>query len=265
MESEKKTTGWWNEKTKQEKGHFIYVCIICLLGTLALVFVLFGKQIFGSDLVGNSQGTASSVGAWFLASWPLFIHTALALLLSIMGIRLLALIKKGIGTKNKKAATIYSLISSFLKWVIIIAVIFRILAIWGVDTAALIAGLGIVALVVGLGCQSLIADVVAGVFLVTDEAYQVGDIVYIDGFRGVVKEIGLRSTKIEDDGGNLKVIANSEIKDAVNLTDDLSIASYSINVDYRDDLKRTEAIIARRLPEIKKEIPQAVKVRITKV
>jgi small conductance mechanosensitive channel len=258
MENKEVSTSWWGKKSPAEKRHFIYVCSVVVIGVLCLVFVLFGKQIFGFDLVGNSEGTAKSLATWFAESSPLFLHSILTLLIGAMFIRLLDLIKKGIGTKNKKAATIYSIVRSFLKWFIILGMIFRILQIWGVDVASIVAGLGIVALIVGLGCKTLVADVVAGIFLVSDEAYQVGDIVYIDGFRGVVQEIGLRSTKILDDGGDLKLISNSNISEAVNLSEDYSIASYSMNVDYRDDLKRTEAIIAKGLPEIKKETPAII-------
>ena len=68
--------------------------------------------------------------------------------------------------------------------------VIAVLAIWGVDTTALITGAGVLTLVVGLGMQSLIADVVAGLFIVFENEFNVGDIITVDGFRGEVIAIG---------------------------------------------------------------------------
>ena len=114
------------------------------------------------------------------------------------------------------------------------------------------------ALVVGIGCQSLVADVVAGIFLVSDEAYQVGDTVVIGDFRGVITEIGLKSTKIKDAGGNVKIVDNSSIGSLVNLSDDLSIAVSEPHIRFDEDVARVEAVIAKNMDRIKKDIPSIV-------
>lgn len=251
MNTEK--TSWWAKKSKSQKALFITGSAILILGLVALVFVLFGKPIFGQDLLGDPAGTYVTVGHWFASSLPLFIHSLLTVIIGLMGLSILKIIQKLIGTKNKKLATVFSLIHSLLKWVILLAMIFRLLVIWGVDVAAIVAGLGILGLILGLALNSLIADIVAGLFIVIEGSYQVGDVVLIDDFRGTVKEIGLRSTKIEDAAGNLKLIKNSSISEATNLTSDLSVASFLCNIDYREDLRRAEKILAEGLPEIKKE------------
>ena len=117
----------------------------------------------------------------------------------------------------------------------------------GVDTTAILAGIGILGLIVGLGAQPLIADIIAGLFIVFENVFEVGDIIVVDGFRGTVDDIGIRTTKIEDVGGNIKVINNADIKTLVNMTQALSVANCEMSIEYGESLERVEAILAEAL------------------
>ena len=222
------------------------------LGVGIVILLLFSKNFFGIDLLnkGEEDSYIQTIGQWFMDSRASWAHTALTIVLTLLAIFLLKVIRRGIGMKNKKIATFISLSFSLLKWVIIIAAVIRILMVWGVDVLTILAGLGIVALIIGLGCQSLISDIVAGIFLVVDNAFEVGDIVVIDGFRGHVKEIGLKSTKFEDEGGNIKLIQNSDIATVVNLTNSYSLAINEIGIGYNESIKKVEALIAENMDEI---------------
>ncbi len=147
------------------------------------------------------------------------------------------------------------MIKSLVRYVAIIIAIAVILTAWGVNVASIVASLGVLTLIIGLGCQSLINDVVAGLFIVIDDFYDVGDIVIIDGFRGVVVDIGLKSTKLEDDGSNIKAINNSTITTVTNLTRAPSLITIAIGASYNEDVEHVEAIIAKELPKIKEKIP----------
>lgn len=133
-----------------------------------------------------------------------------------------------------------------------------VLGAFGVDTTTLIASAGILALVVGLGAHSLISDVIAGLFIVVEGEYQVGDIVIIDDWRGTVKEIGIRTTKIEDAGGNIKIINNSEIKAIINQTKALSVAKATMSIEYGESIPRVEIILRDNLDAIRAAIPEIV-------
>ena len=102
--------------------------------------------------------------------------------------------------------------------IIAIVAIAVILTLWGVNVVSVVAGLGILTLIVGLGCQTLIQDVISGVFIVFDDYFSVGDTVIVDGFRGKVASIGLKSTKIIDASGNIKSIPNSSISTVTNVS-----------------------------------------------
>ena len=155
----------------------------------------------------------------------------------------------------KKGKAIVDILCSLVKYAAIIALLFFVLKTLGVDTSAILAGIGILGLVVGLGAQPLVADIIAGLFIVFEGIFDVGDIIVADGFRGTVKEIGIRTTRIEDTGGNIKIINNADLKSLVNMTNQLSLAVCDIGIEYGESLERVEAILKENLPKIKEAIP----------
>ena len=98
--------------------------------------------------------------------------------------------------------------------------------------------------------QSLIGDVVAGLFIVFENEFNVGDIITVGDFRGTVVSIGIRTTKLEA-VGNIKIINNSDIRGVLNQTVNPSTAKSLIDIEYGDSLERVEEIIKTKLPEIK--------------
>ena len=100
-----------------------------------------------------------------------------------------------------------------------------------------------------------IADILAGIFIVLEGEYVVGDIVVIDGWRGKIISIGIRTTQLQDIGGNVKIINNSDIRSVINKTKFQSVALCSINVASSEQLENVEKIIKDALPEIRKNIP----------
>jgi small conductance mechanosensitive channel len=254
MEKQEKTP-----KTKEEKTAFVKKIVIWVLCIAVVVLALFSKQLFGSALYGEDANGFIALGDWFKLNALNFLKTALLILVDWMIVSLLRVIAKSLAKRSQKVRTVASLAFSLLKWLLIFIGLFVDLGFWGVDTASLLASIGVIALIIGLGCESLIGDVVAGLFLVFDDTFQVGDIVVIDGYRGTVVEIGLKSTKLADAGGNIKIINNSAIGEVTNLSDDLSVAICDdLDISYNEDLRRVEAIIAKELPNVKKEIPAIV-------
>ena len=169
----------------------------------------------------------------------------------------IALIAK-ISIHSKKGTTIAKLLVNFVKWVIAIASIFIILSVWGANTTFMLASAGVVTLVIGLGSQALVADILAGVFIVFEGDFQVGDIIIIDGWRGEVQSIGIRTTRLVDAGGNVKIITNSDIKTIINQSKELSIAKCYVGVSYNDRIEHIEKIIADNIDKLKDKIPDIV-------
>ena len=150
------------------------------------------------------------------------------------------------------------LIGNAIKYIAIIACVLAILSAFGVDTSTLVTASGILALIVGLGCQALVSDIVAGIFMIFEGDIKVGDVVVINGWRGTVRQVGLRRTKIEDAVGNINIVNNSSISNIINNTKELSYAVCEVGIEYNESIERVEAILAENLGEFKKRIPTIV-------
>lgn len=155
----------------------------------------------------------------------------------------------------KKGKAIVEITCSLVKYVAVIVLLFFVLKAFGIDTSAILAGIGILGLVVGLGAQPLIADILAGLFIVFEGIFDVGDIIVYNGFRGTVKEIGIRTTQILDTGGNIKIVNNSNLKEVINMTNQLSLAICDIGIEYGESLERVEAILKANFDKVKEAIP----------
>jgi small conductance mechanosensitive channel len=129
----------------------------------------------------------------------------------------------------------------------------------GFNTGTLVASAGVLSLVVGLGAKELISDIIAGLFIIIEGEFRVGDIVTIGEFRGTVMEIGVRTTKLVDAVGNIKIINNSQITDVINMTRNYSTANCDVGIGYDEDLEKVEKILNDEFPEIKKRLKKIKK------
>ena len=154
-----------------------------------------------------------------------------------------------LGTQGE---TIAHLLLSIVRYGGVVAVIFYCLYLFGVDSPSLLASAGIMSLVIGFGAQSLIKDVIAGIFIIFESEFRVGDIVTINNFRGTVTDIGLRTTKISG-GGNVKIFNNSEISGVLNMTKETSVASATIGLEYGQDINMIEEVFKKELPLLRED------------
>lgn len=126
------------------------------------------------------------------------------------------------------------------------------------DGSQLWASAGILSLVIGLGAKNLISDILAGLFIIFKGDFQVGDIVTIDGWRGTVQEIGLRTTKILSAGNDVKIFSNSSISGVINMTKDVSTCVCDVGIEYSESLERVESVLDKELPMIRGKLPSIV-------
>ena len=186
---------------------------------------------------------------------PVLIDCLIYIVIIYSVCKLLRLIFRSKMKESDRTKTIFTLLDGFTKYGCAIAVILLILKACGVDTAALIASVGVLTLIVGLGAQSLIADIIAGIFIIFENEYNVGEIISVDGFRGTVTEIGIRSTKVLDAAGNIKIINNSNIGDIVNLSRELSLAIVDLDFPYDVPVEIIENLLKENFEKMKEEIP----------
>ncbi len=186
---------------------------------------------------------------------PTLIQSLLYIILIYAACKLIRLLFNAHMRKNPRSKTVFALLDGFVKYAGAIAIIILILKACGVNTAALVASIGVLTLVVGLGAQPLIADIIAGIFIIFEDEYHVGEIVTINDFRGTVLEIGIRSTKLLDAAGNIKIINNSSIGDVINLSRELSLAVVDCDFPYDVPVEFVENILKNNFDAIAKKIP----------
>ncbi len=157
---------------------------------------------------------------------------------------------------SQRAQTIEKLVHSGVKYIAAIVVVIGLLVVWlGEEyVAGVVGGVGVLALIVGLGAQKLIGDIIAGVFMVFEGHMEVGDWVDIEGWRGQVEEIGIRTTILVDGCGNIKVLTNSSINEYINLSRNDSIAECTFYVSYDVDVDKLETAIVTTLPHLPEQI-----------
>lgn len=178
---------------------------------------------------------------------------SITILLTLVTITIV-IVRKVFG-KTQRGITVSSLVCNLINWLTALIIIIIILSQFGVDTTAIITGAGVVTLVVGLGMQSLIADIVAGLFIVFENSFNVGDIITVDGFRGEVISIGIRTTKLKA-VGNIKILNNNSIQGVLNQSIEPSLVKTLIDVEYGARLPEIEQIIREHVGEL--VIPGAV-------
>lgn len=203
-------------------------------------------------LWGPAAGALSDVNNQFDWSIP-FRLVALIAGLSLAG-AVCTMVLQRLAPESGHSKTMVTLASSAIRYVLVIAGLLWGLAILGVDVNALLAGAGVVALIIGFGAESLIADVITGVFMLFEHQYEVGDIIVVDNFRGTVTQIGIRTTSITDTGGNVKIINNSDIRNLINRSASNSVAVCDLGVLYDGQAVRAaEAVLAEAIEKLYEE------------
>ena len=223
-----------------------------VIAVLLTVFLLNPKWLPFSGETKNAIMELEKTHFLIQRSGHITLAHILALLLALCVVwlcyLLLKLILNLIGRRDDHTRTVTGLIAGVLKYLAVLMALVWGLSILGVNTTAVLAGVGIIGLILGFGAQSLIEDIITGIFIIFEGQYSIGDIIILDDFRGTVREIGVRTTVIEDAGGNLKIVNNSDIRNLQNRSRHQSRALCVVSVAYRTDLKKLEKLLDERLP-----------------
>ena len=249
----------------ENKKRKIINIIELILGALILAVLVFSLII---QLVSPTEEFAIWVknNVWDIektlsgleAQLPVIIQCIIYIFLILSVSKILRMIFKVQIKKSDRAKTVVTLFDGLVKYGCAIAVIIFVLKACGVDTAALIASVGVLTLIVGLGAQTLIADIIAGMFIIFENEFNTGETISIDGFRGKVMEIGIRSTKLLDAAGNIKIINHSNIVNVVNLSRELSLAVVDCDFPYDVPIEYIENLFDKNFEGIKDRIPAIV-------
>ena len=146
---------------------------------------------------------------------------------------------------KKRSDTLISVIVTTGQIVILFMFVLMALTEVGIDITTILASAGVVGLAIGFGAQSLVKDIISGLFIIMENQYRKGDVIKIAGVDGVVEEINLRRTVLRDMDGVYHVVPNGEIRVSSNLTKQLSRVNLNVSVDYETDLDKAMEVINR--------------------
>ena len=120
--------------------------------------------------------------------------------------------------QKERARTLSKVFSSTLKIMIWVTAILMLLPEFGINPTPLLAGAGLIGLAIGMGSKSLVQDYLAGLFILLEDQYRVGEEVDISGKKGQVVDLNLRRTIIKDSGGIIQYIRNGQVKTSSNFS-----------------------------------------------
>lgn len=149
-----------------------------------------------------------------------------------------------------RIVTLKAMFMSIVKYILFFAVIIAIMANFGIDVSSLLAGLGIAGAILGLAFQDFVKDIIAGFSIITENQYEVGDLIEVGGFKGRVTSVGLKTTRIRDYRGKVKIIANRNITEIINWSRHDTLAEVKVNVGYENDPDKVLDV----LEKVKKEL-----------
>ena len=233
----------------------IIVLTLLMLNPEKLPFLSDSQKAAVQQFVDVNFSQLPATVASFNLNFGMVLSTLLMAGLLYLVYQVVRLVEEVIPSKSGRQETLRRMFMNALRYAMVIVGIIWGLMIFGVDTGAIFASVGIVTLVVSLSAESLFADMFTGIFILVEDQYHVGDIISIDGFRGRVVSLGIRTTRIEDDGGNVKIINNADIRNVMNLSNKVSFSICDISMSYGESIERAEAVIAEAMPKIQAKYP----------
>jgi small conductance mechanosensitive channel len=154
---------------------------------------------------------------------------------------------------DRRTRTIFRVVRSTGVVIIVGTAIMMILTELGVAITPVLASVGFVGLAFGLGAQTLVKDMIAGLFILLEDHYTVGDVAEIGGITGTVEHMTLRATELRDLYGTVHIIPNGEIRIVANKSRDWSRAIVDVNVTYEADVDTAVQILQEIGEEMAKD------------
>ena len=170
------------------------------------------------------------------------------------------ILKKNTNLKRdhqQKANTIRIVLLNIIKYTIAILVLLAILSAFGINVKSIVAGLGITTAIIGLAFQDLAKDLIAGISIITENQYEVGDTIEVDNFMGEVIFIGLKTTRIKNYKGAVKIISNRNMDNIINYSINSSLAVVDISIDYNYNSDKIELILNEFANNLENKIPKS--------
>ena len=169
--------------------------------------------------------------------------------------------------QRARIRTLLPILRNVLFGTIAVVAVLMILSSLGVEIGPLIAGAGVVGVAIGFGAQTVVKDIISGVFYLLDDAFRVGEYIESGSYKGTVESFSLRSVKLRHHRGALFTIPFSELGTVRNLSRDWVIEKISMTVTYDSDIDKARKIVKKiglelaQDPEFKASVIEPLKMQ----
>jgi moderate conductance mechanosensitive channel len=224
-------------KPQRHKRHALYSerlkSFIYTLAHLAvwLVFIELGLRVWGLSLIGFAEGEGHEIAVKLFGLAGTLLFAWLIWILSDTAIHH-ALTRSRKGLANARAQTMMPLIRNVLFVTIFIIAAIVALANMGMNVTPLLAGAGVIGLAIGFGAQSLVADLITGLFIIIEDSLAIDDYVDVGGHLGTVEGLTIRTVRLRDIDGIVHTIPFSEIKSIKNYSREFGYAIFRVAIPY---------------------------------
>ena len=251
--SPKRLIDRWQDLIPEEKSTLFTQVFLGLIIVLLMVIYSKANSVFGSTVLNFI----------LFGNWKRGFN-----LLSLFGIGLIILgfiifvffkdilLRFLCAMLDSRGDTVCTLIFGLVQYGAVIGCIYLILGYLGFNPTVQLTSVGIISLAISLGSKDLVSDILAGIFIIFEDDFHVGDFIEVNGVKGIVQEIGVRSTKILCLGDNIKIIDNQSIKNVVNMSKMNTWYTMEIRVPMDTPILEIEAMMETELPEIAARIPE---------
>lgn len=151
------------------------------------------------------------------------------------------------GAGGSRIETLFLLLRKTIMVVLFAIVFLLFLSSMGINIGPLLAGAGVVGLAIGFGAQTLVKDIIAGVFFLLDDAFRVGDYIKTGGHKGTVEHISLRSLRLRDPRGPVHTIPFGDMGTVTNMSRDYIVTKLDFRVSYDTDVEKVRKIIKKKV------------------
>ncbi|OPA87434.1 mechanosensitive ion channel protein [Pseudomonas fluorescens] len=228
-------------KPQRHKRHALYSeRLKSFIYTLAhlvvwLVFIELGLRVWGLSLIGFAEGEGHEIAVKLFGLAGTLLFAWLIWILSDTAIHH-ALTRSRKGLANARAQTMMPLIRNVLFVTIFIIAAIVALANMGMNVTPLLAGAGVIGLAIGFGAQSLVADLITGLFIIIEDSLAIDDYVDVGGHLGTVEGLTIRTVRLRDIDGIVHTIPFSEIKSIKNYSREFGYAIFRVAIPYNMEI-----------------------------
>ncbi|MDR1917888.1 MAG: mechanosensitive ion channel family protein [Christensenellaceae bacterium] len=252
------------ERRRKRKSILLWV-----FGVFAVLFIIFGfvapyvftdKNHWTYEYFVTNTVNVRNIGQFFRDKLPLILQSIIIIIAFTIVINLVIFSIMKMSIRNKRTKTVAGMVGSFVRYIGYFIMILTLLRVWGVNTTAILSATAIFSMVIALGAQSLVSDILAGIFMVFENNFSVGDIITVEGnngnFRGYVENIGIRTTQIRAELGEVMIIANSQMKKIVNQSMHRCGIICAVTVDHDANTDKIEKIVNENIIKMGEKIPE---------